>query len=169
VTAPAAVPDPTPATTDSWIALSAGTGFACGVLSTDGTSGTIYCWGYNGRGQLGYVGNGSHTPTPITSATNFIDVSAGYAHTCGVRATGQLHCWGSNDQGELGDNTLNARSAIGNTVGGMMDWHAVGAGEYITCGIRGPERRLYCWGENRYGQAGVGSTLRYMPGPVGTP
>jgi alpha-tubulin suppressor-like RCC1 family protein len=169
VTAPAAVADPTPGTTDSWIALSGGALHTCGVLSTNGTSGQIYCWGYNGRGQLGFGGSGGATLVAISSPTDFVEVAAGYAHTCGRRATGQLHCWGSNDQGELGDNTVYERASIGTPIAGASDWVAVDVGQYISCGIRGADRRLYCWGENRYGQAGTGGTLRWMPGPVNAP
>ena len=36
-------------------------------------------------------------------------VTAGGAHTCGIRAGGQLWCWGGNESGQLGDNSTSDR------------------------------------------------------------
>jgi alpha-tubulin suppressor-like RCC1 family protein len=170
ITTPMSIADPTPGVTDSWLDLSAGSGHACGLLgASGGTSGTIYCWGYNGRGQLGTQRADGPTLTSVPGATNFIDVAGGYGHTCGVRASGELHCWGSNDSGELGDGSLVPRTAIGASVGGMTDWLAVDAGTYVTCGIRTTDRRLFCWGDNRYGQTGTGGAVRWTAATVPPP
>jgi len=47
-------------------------------------------------------------------------------------------------------------------------WLAVSAGGFHTCGIRA-DHSLWCWGDNHYGQLGVGDTKkRAMPTQVGT-
>src|SRR2546422_3037656 len=70
----------------------------CGVT----TDGAIYCWGFNGRGQLG---DGTHTdrfvPTLVQGPAGVTvqAVSAGGQHTCPVAATGEAYCWGRNEIG----------------------------------------------------------------------
>ncbi len=47
------------------------------------------------------------------------------------------------------------------------DWQMVSAGQSHTCGIKGGA--LYCWGDNMYGQLGVGDTrIRLVPTQVGS-
>ena len=76
--------------------VAAGGGHTCALDSTD-----LYCWGRNGDGQLG-LGNTveKHTPQYVSSGWNLI--SAGYAHTCGIKTDGTLWCWGLNASGDLG-------------------------------------------------------------------
>jgi alpha-tubulin suppressor-like RCC1 family protein len=37
----------------------------------------------------------------------FVDLSAGFQHTCGLTAAGGLYCWGYGKLGELGNGTFN--------------------------------------------------------------
>src|SRR3990172_1607341 len=46
--------------TTPWVSLTAGAGHTCGLT----TSGTAYCWGDNGSGQLG-DGSGTNHATPV--------------------------------------------------------------------------------------------------------
>ena len=39
------------------------------------------------------------------SASDWIALSNGEEHTCGIRGDGTAWCWGSNGYGELGDGT----------------------------------------------------------------
>lgn len=41
--------------------------------------------------------------------TNVIDVTAGDAHACALKADGGVVCWGNNDFGQLGDGTTEDR------------------------------------------------------------
>ena len=65
-------------------------------------------------------------------------MSAGGAHTCGVRTNGAVACWGYNAQGQ-------ATPPPGT-------FTAVSAGDYHTCGLR-TNGTLACWGDNDFGQA----------------
>ncbi len=68
------------------------------------TSGTTYCWGRGGEGQLG---NGSPdeqlTPVAISGGLISASVSAGFDYTCGVTTSGAAYCWGWEFPGKLGN------------------------------------------------------------------
>lgn len=84
---------------EPWVALSTGAGHTCGVTA----SGTAYCWGGNGDGQLG-VGEVDEAREPIAVATDlrFIDIHVGGNQTCAKAHDGLVYCWGSNFDGQLG-------------------------------------------------------------------
>jgi alpha-tubulin suppressor-like RCC1 family protein len=75
---------------------------ACGLS----TAGAVYCWGYNGDGELG---DGTTTtrasPVAVAGGLTFATVGAGANHSCGVTTGGVAYCWGLNTEGELGDGT----------------------------------------------------------------
>ena len=85
----------------------------------------------------------AQTPAPVRDGYSF--VSAGYSHTCGVRADGTVHCWGSNvdfDDRWLGQATPPSGS-----------FSSISAGLFFhTCGIR-TDGDVACWGEDDNGQA----------------
>jgi len=59
----------------------------------------VYCWGYNGSGQLGDGTTTQRlTPVPITGLSHATAVSVGADHTC-VIDSGALKCWGFNGGG----------------------------------------------------------------------
>lgn len=121
-------------------------------------------------GQLGDGTEGIDRPSPVQvgAASDWITVSPGASHTCGIRAGGELWCWGAGGNGQLGDG-LSTSSLVPVRVGTFSDWQEVAAGVRFTCGIRG-EGYLFCWGENSHGQLGVGDfTDRATPVQVGLP
>lgn len=86
-------------------ALTLGTIFAPGGGNhTCGISplGVAYCWGENGRGQLG---DGStvnrSTPVPVSTTERFVAIGAGDLHTCAMTAARAVFCWGDNTRGQL--------------------------------------------------------------------
>jgi alpha-tubulin suppressor-like RCC1 family protein len=69
---------------------------------------SLWCWGDDSDGQVGdgaELGGAHPVPVRVGAASDWLSVSAGPTHTCGVRAGGSLYCWGHNDDGELGDGT----------------------------------------------------------------
>ena len=84
-----------------WVSITAGGFQTCAIR----TGGTLWCWGYNGNGQLGI---GSHTdhdlPQQVTipAPDGWADVTSGDEQTCGIRTGGSLWCWGANEFGQLG-------------------------------------------------------------------
>jgi len=145
----------------NWQSISTGNYHTCGIK----TDGTIYCWGYNGYGQLGdNTTTDRYTPVQEYSAsTNWESVSAGANHTCGVKTDGTLWCWGYNGQGRLGDNTTTDRYTPVQEYSASTNWESVSVGESHTCGVK-TDGTLWCWGKNNFGQFGDNTTTdRYTP------
>jgi alpha-tubulin suppressor-like RCC1 family protein len=149
----------------TFAAVSAGTGYTCGVTM----AGAAYCWGYNGTGQLGDgTATERRSPVAVLGGLRFVTVStagdpSGSGHTCGLTITGGAYCWGFNLYGELGDGTNTTRSSPGAVSGGLtFTALAVGSNESVsghahTCGVT-TAGAAYCWGSNGNGQLGVGTT-----------
>jgi alpha-tubulin suppressor-like RCC1 family protein len=82
--------------------VDAGRVHSCGVT----IAGKVYCWGYNGYGQLGtnnaqdcrtsplYPNPCSPVPVPVASNLTFTYVTTGLSHTCALTTTGDIWCWG---------------------------------------------------------------------------
>lgn len=95
-------------------------------------------------------------------------VSAGYDHTCGITQAGAGYCWGGNYHGELGDGLERFQSSLASPIAGNLRWKSLVTGYDHTCGIT-PDGRAYCWGDNKEGQLGDGSTENQRtPVPVET-
>ena len=89
-------------------AVGAGDIHTCGVT----TGGAIYCWGFNGNGELG-DGTTTDRAAPVqvvgsgTAPLIFAAVAAGEGHTCGLTIDHTVYCWGYGSDGELGNGTRN--------------------------------------------------------------
>ena len=83
----------------TWLQVSTGWGFTCGVQSDR----TLWCWGLNRFGQLGLGGTTNRNqPIRLVNEHKWIAVAASPAHSCGIGVDGRLACWGLNSSGELG-------------------------------------------------------------------
>ena len=127
----------------------------CGI-----DNGKLYCWGRNSFGELG-LGNTTayHTPQQVGSDTTWTAISTSGEDTCGID-NGKLYCWGINTYGEVGQGNT-TQYTTPQQVGSATNWIAVSTGGYDTCGIRGSSGTgsLYCWGEDKYGEAGAAATV----------
>src|SRR3989442_1774307 len=144
-------------------AISAGSGFACGVR----TSGAGYCWGANFRGELGTgTTNGSATPAAVVGGLSFKAVSVGgQEFACGVTTSGAAYCWGDNLYGELGTGTSIGPQSCGGAacsmmpvaVGGGWSFGSASTGNGFACGVA-TSGAAYCWGVNVNGNLGTGTS-----------
>ncbi|MEM7126057.1 MAG: C13 family peptidase [Chloroflexota bacterium] len=134
---------------------------SCGLTS----SGGVLCWGVNVRGQLG---NGStidsNTPVAVNGLSSGVSaISASYNHTCALTSSGGVLCWGDNSAGQLGDGSFgNTRNTPVDVIGLSSGVIAISAGGGSidgghTCALTSSGGVL-CWGDNRSGQLGDGST-----------
>ncbi len=137
-----------------WDVVEPGNAFTCGIQS----NGTLWCWGYNGSGELGLGDNMNRTsPSRVGSSMQWRNLSSGQAHACAVRMDGTLWCWGDNQYGQLGLGHWDDKDEP-TQVGSETNWRQVMAGSYhTTCGLRN-SGSLHCWGNNQYGQLGLGDS-----------
>jgi alpha-tubulin suppressor-like RCC1 family protein len=148
----------------NWCQVSAGGQHSLGVR----TNGTAWAWGIGTNGRLGdnTAVNKSSPVGLVGGFINWCQVSAGNAHSLGLRTTGTAWAWGNNAQGRLGDNTTVAKSSPVQVVGGFTDWCQVSAGNLHSLGLR-TNGTAWSWGCNSIGQLGNNSTInRSSPGSV---
>lgn len=135
--------------------MAIGRSFGCGV---DGT-GTVYCWGDNGTGQLGLGvmnGNAVTNPSKIDSTKSFSMVSAATYHACGLTNDGDVYCWGANGAGQLGDGSTKFRVSPVRVQSNAQFTSVDSAGDY-NCALDS-NGIAYCWGANDVGQLGIGKS-----------
>jgi len=138
-----------------WLQVSTGKYHTCAIDNDNG----LWCWGKNDKGQLG-LGAGDSSPyknVPTKIGTDkWASVAAGYYHTCAINKVNQaLYCWGDNSKGQLTIADRTDRKEPFNR-GTTPKFNQVVAGLHHTCAITSEDRKLYCWGENSYGQLGIG-------------
>jgi alpha-tubulin suppressor-like RCC1 family protein len=101
--------------------------------------------------------SGSRTSAAATA------IVAGYGHACALTSAGGVRCWGRNNSGELGDGTTTQRDAPVAVSGLASGVSAITAGGDHSCAVA-RAGGVKCWGYNRYGQLGDGTTIdRHAP------
>jgi len=136
--------------------LAVGSTHTCGVT----TAHQIYCWGEDGRGQLGSGKTTTYgftaTPTLVASVLSWahVSVSDGFFSSCGLTTTGDAYCWGANEYGQLGDNAT-ADDSVPVAVAGGTTFTSIAVGGTHTCAIAAADSTAYCWGTNGIGRAAI--------------
>ena len=80
------------------------------ALAADGS---VWTWGANNAGQLGYPTPGaqySTVPHQVPGVSGVKQVAAGADFTVALRSNGEVWTWGGNDHGQLGDGTHTDRT-----------------------------------------------------------
>jgi hypothetical protein len=129
--------------------LAAGGDHVCALKS-----GKVYCWGYNGHGQVTGLESYVYAPREVSGLSGVTDISAGGMHTCAVTG-GKVYCWGSGNNGQLG---LGGSSSFSTPqeVLGISTAVSVTAGANHTCAVL-DNKNIRCWGLGYSGQLGQGS------------
>jgi hypothetical protein len=152
------VPTPVTTLTSGVTALSAGIGSTAGSGCAV-TGGNVWCWGYNGNGQLGNgtTAGSSAVPVELAGFTGSVTaVSMGLDSACAI-ASGSVMCWGTNANGELGNNSVTGSLAPVQVMGITSGATAVSVGDNYACAI--VSGGAQCWGTNGFGQS-------LVPAPV---
>jgi len=142
--------------------IEAGAYTTCGL--TPGGAG--YCWGDNTYAELGSgTWAQSAVPQAVAGGLTFAAITVGGVQTCGLTSNGTPHCWGDDVYGELGAGTSVPEVCGGQTdpcsprpiaVAGGHAFSSISAGWGPTCALTAGGA-AYCWGDNSYGQLGIGT------------
>jgi alpha-tubulin suppressor-like RCC1 family protein len=122
-------------------------------------AGAAHCWGFGLGGQLG---DGSRTnsvePLAVAGGRTFNTLTASVADgaTCGLTAGGDAWCWGINPQGALGTGAKGPGSAVPGPLATSLKLISISIGQAHACALDTAGNAI-CWGNNWYGQLGVGS------------
>jgi alpha-tubulin suppressor-like RCC1 family protein len=171
---------------NDWVAVAVGGGsdgggeidaaHTCGMRADH----SLWCWGHGGLGQRGdgTIEEIRTTPVRVTAGLGEVDpwgdwiaVTAGHYHTCGLRTDRSAWCWGRGAHGRLGHGSeADAVTPVRVVAEGdpdeiWTDWTALAAGRFHTCGRR-ENRTLWCWGQGTFGQRGDGTTHGTRVTPV---
>lgn len=151
------VPSDMPSGTTS-TGVAGGQSHSLAVTST----GAVYAFGRNGRGQLGdNTTTNSYVPvrTSIPAGVTVTAVAAGWDQSLALTSTGAVYAWGYNTSGQLGDGTTKQRNApvLVHLPAGTVAT-AVAAGQYFSLAVTSTGA-AYAWGYNGFGQLGNGTTV----------
>lgn len=173
---PHSVPQPVKYLTSGVTKIAVGLDVACAIKG-----GGLYCWGYNGYGSIGDgTKDDRYIPTAVqnmgTGVTS-VDISSlekwwdgakysGSYNVCAIKNSA-AYCWGGNPNGEVAEDLeqKSVPTAIvwpeGQVNTGVT---AIGLGMDHVCAIK--DNSVYCWGNNDYGQIGVGGDFNAYPSPT---
>ncbi len=154
-------------------AISAGSVHSCALLD----NATVKCWGFNDHGQLGLGDTANRGDGPLEmggylpavslgAGRTATAIAAGDYHTCALLDNARVKCWGYNFYGQsgLGDQTQrgDGPNEMGDNLpavnlGAGRSATAITVGDYHTC-ARLDNATVKCWGDNGFGQLGLGDT-----------
>ena len=121
-------------------------------------NGKVWCWGFNGSGQLGDNTTTSHrTPVAILGATKtFCYISGGRWHTAAIDKNGQVWSCGDNNKGQLGDNSVGNSYTPVSIKGTTKTFCSIASGDQHVIAID-KNGKVWGWGYNNNGQLGDNS------------
>ena len=147
--------------------VSAGATHTCAVTDT----GSAFCWGYGGQGQLGTGSTANIQPTPsaVVGTTTFQSIAAGTEHTCALDRDGAAWCWGLDVRGGVGRGIVpSGNELLGDLivptphrVATALRFRRIAVGTMMsTCAVSLAEEHALYWGNNSSGVLGIGSRRR---------
>ncbi len=125
------------------------------------TQGAVKCWGSNGSQRLSSSPfQNESTPMTVMGLQQDIHTAAvGNSHSCVLTETNGVKCWGGNWLGQLGGGIDMPWPETLVDVAGLSDnVTAIAVGTHHSCALR-TDGRVQCWGYNRDGQLGDGTTI----------
>ena len=137
-------------------------GGATCALKADGS---MWCWGYNGNGQLGVGDTLKRTlPTQVIAlGTQVVGMATGTSHTCALKADKTVWCWGSNTYGQLGNaSDIQRTSPVQVVLPGPVK--SISAGAYHNQALL-ENGAVFTWGQNSQGSLGTGTTAAWVATP----
>ncbi len=137
-------------------AIRAGYDHTCATVA----SGSLYCWGENGFGQLGNGStnpNGEINPQLVSDVPGIVELTLeGGSASCVRLADGRTRCWGWSFHGQLGTTTTVNKTP--RTMSGYADAVQLSLGASHTCALMA-DTTVRCTGWNLYGELGDGTNV----------
>lgn len=152
--------------------VAVGTGYSCALLDDS----SIKCWGAAaslglGLGDSLHRGDGpgemgDNLPAVNLGSGRTAKAVAAGSHACAVLDDDSVKCWGNNSSGELGLGDTANRGQLADDMGDLLPRVELGtgrkakmisAGFFHTCAVLDDDS-VKCWGNNAYGQLGIGTT-----------
>ena len=102
------------------------------------TDGSLWLWGYGGKGNLGdnsSVSKSSPVQT-VSGGNNWRSAIFAICSAAAIKTDGTLWTWGYNGCASLGNNTTTNTSSPVQTVAGGTNWRSVGAHEHTVSALR---------------------------------
>lgn len=120
--------------------------------------GTVYTWGSNFSGELGYETEETWhgIPTKVPGLTNVKQMACGEEHMAALLNDGTVMTWGDNSYGQLGFGDTVSFRYTPKLVPGLSNVKQIAAGENYTLALL-EDGTVKAWGLNDYGQVGIGS------------
>jgi len=148
------------------VASNLGNGRNSAAIKTDGT---LWTWGNDSYGQLGFNTQNAHRSSPGTTAgggANWKQVSFSNSRMHGIKTDGTLWTWGAGAFGALGSNSTTNRSSPVTIFGSGTDWKFTCSGGPVGAAVK-TDGTLWTWGLNDTGALGDGTTTnRSTPGTI---
>jgi alpha-tubulin suppressor-like RCC1 family protein len=148
------------------VSLSSGFQHTCAILS----DGSVSCWGWNSKGQLGnggFIDQLSPTQTSSLGANRTaIAISSGQYHTCVILDSGNVSCWGEGSDGQLtsAPSTQSTPLPISNMAAGRTVV-GISTGAEGTCAIL-DNGTVSCWGSGWVGNGQTSISKQTTPTPT---
>ncbi|XP_051009123.1 probable E3 ubiquitin-protein ligase HERC4 isoform X5 [Acomys russatus] len=129
--------------------------------------GTVYTCGCNDLGQLGHE-KSRKKPEQVVAldAQNIVAVSCGDAHTLALNDKGQVYAWGLDSDGQLGLLGSEECVRVPRNIKSLSDIQIVqvACGYYHSLALS-KASEVFCWGQNKYGQLGLGVDCKKQTSP----
>jgi alpha-tubulin suppressor-like RCC1 family protein len=124
------------------------------------STGHVYAWGQNQQGSLCLKGTKLTTPTEVPGLSGIVAAAGGSTHMLYLSSSGHVLVCGSNENGELGlgEGVAGAKTATEvPDLSGITQIAAAGGAGGRSAAVTG-KGELFMWGDNEFGQIGVGSS-----------
>jgi alpha-tubulin suppressor-like RCC1 family protein len=155
-------------TDNDWSKVACGMFFSMAIKA----DGTLWGWGSNDFGQVDESNSSNFilVPTQISSATNWVEVTCGDAHSLALTNEGEMYGSGFNFFGAVGNGNSGAGSqAVLQQIGNDQTWLSIAAGDSHSLAVRS-DNTLWSWGTSTSGELGNGVlySQNTIPTQVGT-
>jgi alpha-tubulin suppressor-like RCC1 family protein len=143
------------------------------------SNGTVWAWGKNESGQLGYpTNNSSNSRSPhqvldsdgVNNLINVVNISAGGSHSLALKDDSTMMAWGNNSYGQIGDGSETSTlypTSVKRTNGLDLLENIVDINSGANFSLaRLKDGHLMAWGENNEGQLGNNGKNAILPAYV---